>query len=191
MGKFSKFLNLAALIAPCLLSPNLYADHDSCSEFHLKDFEGCFASYGYSVGGIGGAGAPANSVSEAHLSQVSWNKHGKGTIHFISNTVWSALGAFTFSNSVAGQPPHQVPVSPDDIHVKLRLTDQRSGSGVIELTNFPTSGAKVANDFVAIKKNGRVVEYFESTIFGSLDDGFTTNVPPTGVSITISKRQNK
>jgi hypothetical protein len=206
MGKFSRFLALAAVVAPSLLSSSLFAETpcESCPNFRLKDFEGCFISYGSSAGGV--AGCCVSGVSETHLSQVKWDKFGCGTIGFLSNTTWDGQVAATFSNNMsssaenpavfpvptnlASAPPPVVIAQATNFAVKLLLTDPSTGSGVIEITDFPFTGDKVATDFVAAKHNGQVVKYISSTVFGTVKNtDFTTNVPATGVSISVAERQ--
>jgi hypothetical protein len=202
MRKFSSFLALAAVLFSANLSAG--ASDCNCPDFRVKDFEGCFAGYGSSIGGIGGVATPVQSSSVANLAQVKWDKNGCGTLGFLSVSIWSAAGVpKVYSNAVVASP-NATNFNLATIIAKLKLIDPNTGAvvssnstgnGITEISDFPLSGDKSANEFVAFKKDGKVVKYVQITTFGELKgDGYETGLvsgPNTGVSLLISERQGQ
>jgi hypothetical protein len=197
MKLLSKLVALAVFTAPSFLAAGHHSDScssssssssDHCIDLHVSDFEGCYIAYSVSAGGIAGAYAPDNSVSTTTIAQSHIDKHGRGKLNFLSNTVWSAGGAISFSNSLQPNGTTSFPV-PNNVSFVVRVLDAKAGAGVVELVNFPSTGSQLALDYVASKSNGKVVKYWENSINGTLTNGYTTNVPATGASLTINERQ--
>lgn len=206
MRSFTKFLSLAAFIVPTLLSAG--SADCNCPDFRLKDFEGCFAGYGNSAGGIGGPATPVTSASVSQLAQVKWDKNGNGTLGFLSVAIWAPaanplLGVPTVYSNAVNSSATATNINLATITASLKLTNPNTGlvvssnstgTGVIEIKDFPVSGDISAGEFVAFKRDGKVVKYAQSSVYGTLrTNGDVTQLdgPDTGVSLLVVERQGQ
>lgn len=144
MAKFTRALALCALLLPLALQAKL----------KLSDFEGDYASYAYTVGGVAGN----TGYSLASISQISINKHGHGTINFLSSSLYygpigSQLSTMRTVNNTAPR-----------YNFKISVKNKKRQTGTIRTFDLPQEGAVRLTDFVAIKRNGKVIEFYENLV---------------------------
>jgi hypothetical protein len=144
MKMFARAVALSLLMLPLSLQAKL----------KLSDFEGDFVSYAYTVGGESGN----TGYSLASISQLSINKHGQGSINFLSSSLYtgpvgSQLSTMRTINNTAPR-----------YNFKISVKNKKRQSGTIRTFDLPQEGAVRLTDFVAIKRNGKVVEFYENLV---------------------------
>lgn len=168
MFKFSSLLIVAAFLVPTLAFGG---------GAKLKDFEGSYVSYGFSAGGNGTSSGNAFT----QLTQVDIDKHGNGTTNFFSYSLYTGpIGTplSVVSTNLFGPIP---------LPFIVRLTDPDHIVGTITVSDFPVAGDVVVLDFVGIKKNGKIEEFYQHPV---VITGAVADVGPDNTTIIINKRQD-
>lgn len=164
MSYFAKF---------CLVASFLCAPFTAQASLKIGDFHGNFSNYAYSVGGVSGK----SGLSFSSVMQITFDQHGNGRINFISHSTYSGpigkhLKTFSTVDNDAGHPK-----------IKIKITDAARYVGTMTIYDFPTHGATLHTDFVAIKRNGKVSEIIQNVI--SNPDG-----DKAYAALILSKRQS-
>lgn len=140
----------------------------------LKDFEGDYVSYGFSAGGNN----DGNAFTQ--LTQVEIDENGNGTTNFFSYSVYTGpIGTplSVVSTNLFGPIP---------LPFKLDLLDPLHIAGTITINDFPVVGDQIVLDFVGIKKNGKIAQFYQHPV---VITGAVADVGPDNTTIIINKRQ--
>lgn len=145
MMKLSQYVIAAVMLfMPCVAHAHL----------KLSDFEGNYVSYSYSIGGVTGT----TGLSLCSIAQLSIDKHGNGKINFLSASTYTGpIGAPLITVSTPGRTAPK-------LKFKITVTNPGHNGGTIDTFNSPNPGSSVHSDFVAIKKHGKVVEFYENIL---------------------------
>jgi hypothetical protein len=168
-------LVLSLCVIPTLLS----------AHFDLDDFRGAFLFYGYSNSGIEFNFGPEFPVSQTNISQVTFDRHGVGSLNFLSLSVLPFIGTISDNNC---------PPEPRLVTVKLNLLNKHTGSGNLIISGLLDPENVIVYDFVAKKRDGKVVKLVGHTNFGTTQNPICqntaqTNIPPILSSLIFAERQ--
>jgi hypothetical protein len=170
MKTWTKLLALSyGLLLPCL----------SYADFKLSEFAGNYIAYSSSAGGVTTPN-PSN-VSTTSVLQFKINRHGSGTINFLSVTNFAGVGS-SIANTYS------------DLNLQFSLINPCLGIGTLTVLDYPIVGSNLDTSFVATKGTSRFgkqrncVEKIFANITGSSG---TTPFPIRNVSVVLAERQRQ